>query len=471
MRWGTRSDRHGTTTTRRPPPRDEVSGLLTYAALVHDCTDALTAAVAPGVSAEPALLLVELDGLRELAVTDGQAAADEAMALMASRITREVGSLGPVARMSEVGVGVLFAHLPEPAVALDLAYRLVSAISSAGELSSGRRVQLSSSCGLVTRTTFGATASVTEMLRGAGLAVLEARRLDRNVIEVCTPELVALADETLAIGKDLRLALREKGLGVCYQPLVDLGDGGIVGFEALVRWTHPVHGPMSPSRFVPVAEQFGLLSELGRMVLSTATAQVQQWSVDYDLPLAAHINVSGADLVSDDFIAMTVECLEESGLPPERLVVEVTEGGVAPDLDAARSRFEALRGLGARIAMDDYTTGHSSLAYMESLTLDILKVDRYYLDLTAAEPADNPHDMLRGVIGFGHAMGMEVYAEGIETDDERQRLFDYGCRVGQGYHFARPLPAVEAAAMLRDQVEPPDTLARRLAAAEASARQ
>jgi EAL domain-containing protein (putative c-di-GMP-specific phosphodiesterase class I) len=299
----------------------------------------------------------------------------------------------------------------------------------------------------------GARATVDDLLRGAGLAVREARRQGRNSIEVCTAALIAVADETLAIGKDLRQALDQKGLRVCYQPIVELTHGSVIGFEALVRWSHPVHGQISPARFVPVAEEFGLISELGRMVLSTATAQVAQWSSTFRVPLTVHVNVAGVDLTHDSFVGMVEEALQTSGLPGEQLVLEVTEPAIEPALEIARARFASLHDLGVRVALDDFGTGRSALAYLQTLMVDILKVDRSYLDSMEENRAE---DLLRGVIGLGQALGMEVYGEGIEDESQRFRLQRHGCTVGQGYLFARPLPAEDAAAYLRTQAAPAD---------------
>jgi diguanylate cyclase (GGDEF)-like protein len=424
---------------------DEVTGLLSYAGFLHRCADAVTHRSAGG---EPAVLLVELEGVAEGVDADGHAAADELMRVVAARVSRELGGLGVAGRMSEHQIAVLFPTLSSPATALDLAYRLVSAVSAPVVLATQRQVQLSSSCGLVTWDAMGDRSTADDLLRGAGLAVREARRTGRNGIEVCTAELVAVADETLAIGKDLRKALDEKGLRVCYQPIVDLAQGSAIGFEALVRWSHPVHGQVSPARFVPVAEEFGLISELGRMVLSTATAQVAQWSSTFRVPLAVHVNVSGVDLAQDCFVAMVAEALSASGLPSGQLVLEVTETAVEPSLATARSRFEGLHDLGVRVALDDFGTGRSALAYLQTLAVDILKVDRSYLEADE-QRAD---DLLRGVIGLAQALGMAVYGEGIEDERQRTRLHRNGCEVGQGYLFARPLPAEEAAAYLRSQL-------------------
>jgi diguanylate cyclase (GGDEF)-like protein len=449
MRWGQRSRNRSTTGADWQDARDEVTGLLTHTAFVHQCAHAIAARTG---DAQPAVLLIDLEGLNEAADLDEHAAGDDVLRTVSSRIAREVGSLGVLGRMNNYQFGVLFPTLASPAVALDLAYRMVSAVSTPVVLASRRQVQLSTSCGLVTWDSMGVRATADDLLRGGGLAVREARRGGRNHIEVCTAELIAVADETLAIGKDLRKALDQKGLRVCYQPLVDLTHGSVVGFEALVRWSHPVHGHVSPARFVPVAEEFGLISELGRMVLSTASAQIQQWSSTFRIPLTAHVNVSGVDLANDGFVAMVKECCATSGLPTSQLVLEVTESAVEPQVETARVRFDDLHDIGVRVALDDFGTGRSALAYLQTLAVDILKVDRSYLDAVDEARAD---DLLRGVISLGQALGMEIYGEGIEDEAQCIRLRRNGCDIGQGYLFARPLPAEDAAAYLRRQSAPP----------------
>jgi len=471
MRWGQRSRQRTATGSGVRTPRDEATGLTTYAGFLHECADALAARRPDGTAAEPAVLLVDLEGVTAAATTDGHTAAGELLRLTATRIAREVGSLGLLARMSDSQVAVLFPDLSVPALALDLAYRIITVVSSPAVLDSQRRVVLSAGCGLVTRDVLPVRTTATELVRAAGLAVREAHRSGRNRIEVCSTALLASADETLAIGKDLRQALQEQGLDVCYQPLVDLAHGSVLGFEALVRWSHPVHGHVSPARFVPVAEEFGLISELGRMVLSTASAQLQTWSTTFHLPLTAHVNISGQDLANEGFIAMVETCLTDSGLPPTQLVLEVTETTVEPDLNTARARFEALHDLGVRVALDDFGTGRSALSYLQSLSVDILKVDRSYLD-----SIDDQHrqpgshrgdDLLRGVIALGQALGMAVYGEGIEDEEQRLRLLGNGCDIGQGYLFARPLPATEAVTLLHRQ-RPPSSLSSRILAADAA---
>jgi EAL domain-containing protein (putative c-di-GMP-specific phosphodiesterase class I) len=193
------------------------------------------------------------------------------------------------------------------------------------------------------------------------------------------------------------------------------------------------------------------------MVLSTATAQIQQWSSTFRVPLTAHVNVSGVDLTNTGFVGMVEEALNTSGLPASQLVLEVTESAVERQLEIARERFDALHDLGVRVALDDFGTGRSALAYLQTLAVDILKVDRSYLDSVDEHRAD---DLLRGVIGLGQALGMEVYGEGIEDEAQSVRLRRNGCDIGQGYLFARPLPTEDAAVYLRRQAAPASVATR-----------
>jgi len=390
MRWGQKSRKRTTTRPGWQETRDEVTGLVTYPGFVTQVGAAVTSRT---FEAQPAVLLIDIEGVNEAVDLDEHTAGDDLTRMVASRVSREVGSLGVLGRMNDHQFGVLFPTLTSPAVALDLAYRIVSGVSAPFVLKSLRQIQLSTSLGLVTWDSMGPRATADDLLRGAGLAVREARRAGRNHIEVCTAELIAVADETLAIGKDLRKALDEKGLRVCYQPLVDLTHGSI----------------------------------------------------------------AGVDLTNAGFVAMVEECLNTSGLPSDQLVLEVTESAVERQLEVARERFDSLHDLGVRVALDDFGTGRSALAYLQTLAVDILKVDRSYLDAVDEHRAD---DLLRGVIGLGQALGMEVYGEGIEDEAQSVRLRRNGCDIGQGYLFARPLPTEDAAVYLRRQAAPASVATR-----------
>jgi diguanylate cyclase (GGDEF)-like protein len=424
----------------------EDGGLLSHAGLRSVCDRAL-GAVPEG--ATPALLVIDVDGVSDVNETGGLAAREELLGVIVQRLEAVVGQHLLVARLGDSEFAVLFEALRDRRDAFDLAQRVISTVAKPVFLTSQRRAQLSVSCGLATHELLGPSAGPDELLRAADLAMREAKRAGRNRVETCTAELIITADERLAIGQDLRRALADQGLDVCYQPLVNIRDGALIGFEALVRWRHPVHGQVPPDRFVPLAEEFGLITELGRVVLFTATAQVQQWAGVVGLPLTVHVNVSAQDLAADGFVSMVSQALGASEMSPPQLVLELTESEVIRDLDGARAKLEALHDLGVRIAVDDFGVGHSTLSYLQTLPVDILKVEHPGEAVTDAQRAD---DLLRGVIAFARALDIQVFGEGIEAVDQREWLLEHGCTVGQGYLFAHPLTPEDAGAYLRTEV-------------------
>jgi diguanylate cyclase len=428
-----------------PAAAPEHVGLLDHAGLTRACTEVIAHV---GEGTRPAILVVGLHGVGGAQDAGGLSAGEELQEVITRRLL-DVGEGYRIARLSDHEFGVLFDHLPQPGPALDLAERIMSTLAKPVFLTSQRRVELSACCGLATWGVAVDAATAEGLLRAADLAMREAWRSGRSRTEVCTGALIATADERLAIGQDLRQALADRGLGVCYQPLVDIRDGALLGFEALVRWSHPVHGQVPPDRFVPLAEEFGLITELGRIVLSTATAQVQQWSAASGLPLSVHVNVSGSDLAADGFVAMVEESLLASGLSPSRLVLELTEAAVIPDLEVAGTKCLSLHELGVRVAMDDFGTGRAAQSHLQSLGVDILKIDRSYFEEADSRKVD---ELLAGVISLAHALDMEVFGEGIEDEGQRERLEQHGCVVGQGYLFSEPLTSGDAAAYLRRHV-------------------
>ncbi|MGZ4436619.1 MAG: putative bifunctional diguanylate cyclase/phosphodiesterase [Nocardioidaceae bacterium] len=435
---------HASTAPILPPV--DADGLASPSTLVAACTQAL-GAQADG--ANPALLVLDVEGVGTTTEQGGIAAREELLSVIVQRLRVVVGTSLLVARLGDHEFAVLLEDLRDPRVALDLAHRIVSTVAKPVFLTSQRRAALVVSCGIAAHDVIGQGAGPGELLRAADLAMREAKRAGNNRVEVCTAELIVTADERLSIGQDLRQALADRGLGVSYQPLVDIRDGSLIGFEALVRWSHPVHGPISPDRFVPLAEEFGLITEIGALVLTTATAQVQQWAAAVGLPLTVHVNVSAVDLAADGFVEMVGAALAESQLSPPQLVLELTESEIVRDLDTAGERLAQLHDLGVRVAVDDFGSGKSGMGYLQQLAVDILKVEESSGDGVDSRRAD---DLLRGVIAFGKALGMQVFGERIEDQEQRDRLLEHGCTVGQGYLFSRPLTPEDAGAYLRTEV-------------------
>jgi EAL domain-containing protein (putative c-di-GMP-specific phosphodiesterase class I) len=255
--------------------------------------------------------------------------------------------------------------------------------------------------------------------------------------------------ERLELEADLTRALRNDELELFYQPITTLATGELAGHEALLRWNHPERGLMAPLSFVPVAEETGLIVPIGRFVLREACRQAAEWATAGHGPLAMHVNLSGRQLESPGLLEEVTATLRETGLPPNRLVLEITETVLMHDTEATIERLRALRSLGVRLAVDDFGTGYSSLRYLNRFPLDVLKMAKPFVDGLDAHNEDPA--LARAIIDLGGALGLTIVAEGIEQHAQLAQLRRLGCPLGQGYWFARPMPAAKAALQLAAQ--------------------
>jgi EAL domain-containing protein (putative c-di-GMP-specific phosphodiesterase class I) len=298
------------------------------------------------------------------------------------------------------------------------------------------------------------------VLRHAALALARARGAGSGRVELFTPALHAEARERDELAAALRAAVEESGDGrlgpafsLVFQPVVDLTTGDAPSVEALLRWRHPTIGPVSPATFIPLAEELGLVSTLGQQVLGAACAAVARLDEGATAAgLVVAVNVSGHQLQRRDFADDVAAALRASGLPPARLTLEVTETALVRDPRRARRVLGEIRALGVRVAIDDFGTGYSSLAYLQQLPLDVLKIDKRFVDgvgLGRGPALAIP----RAIVALGRALGLRTVAEGIETAAQRDALHALGCTSGQGYLFARPLPLAELRAWLAARAE------------------
>jgi EAL domain-containing protein (putative c-di-GMP-specific phosphodiesterase class I) len=258
--------------------------------------------------------------------------------------------------------------------------------------------------------------------------------------------------QRIELERQLATALDEGQLRLVYQPVVALDDDRVVGFEALLRWQHPVLGAVGPDRFVPLAESSGLIVPIGRWVLAEATRTVASWQREHPgTPLSVAVNVSPRQLAGASFPDDVAAALADSGIAPSSLTLEITETALVTEPRAVAERLAQLNRLGVRIALDDFGTGYSSLSYLREFPVDVLKIDRSFVRLLSGQDAAIVH----GIIQLGRTLDLEVVAEGVEDEVQLERLRRERCHLAQGYLFSRPLEARDAARSLRRPVPSP----------------
>jgi EAL domain-containing protein (putative c-di-GMP-specific phosphodiesterase class I) len=258
------------------------------------------------------------------------------------------------------------------------------------------------------------------------------------------------AMQRLELESELRRALEHSEVQPHYQPLVALDNGRIIGWEALARWQHSERGTIPPAVFIPIAEETGMIVSLGRWILECACRQAQRWLeiMDGD-SLTMNVNVAARQFQDPDLITDVASILEQTGLPPRCLKLEITESAVMEDADTAERTLRNLKQLGVQVAIDDFGTGYSSLAYLKRFPVDTLKIDRSFVDRLGQDAQDTA--IVRSIIALAQALEMNVTAEGIETASQQAQLQLLGCDVGQGYLFGRPAAWTEAEQLLRNQ--------------------
>ena len=283
-------------------------------------------------------------------------------------------------------------------------------------------------------------------MRNADLALYHAKELGRARHEFFHPALSEDARNKMSLSHELRKAVSEgSGLFVHYQPQIRLDTGHVTGFEALLRWNHPTRGLVSPTEFIPIAEASHLICDVGLWVLREAVQQAKAWQDAGEAPRKVAVNVSAAQIWRSDFAADVATVLEETGLDPSLLSLELTESLLADHTEGqARSVLERLSGLGVTLALDDFGTGYSSLGYLKQLPFNKLKIDRIFVD--GATESVHARELLRGIVALARGLNMAVLAEGAERDEEIAMLKEMGCDYVQGFVYARPQSADDAMA-------------------------
>ena len=387
--------------------------------------------------AKVSLLLLDLDGFKLINDSRGHAAGDRLLSDVADRIRQQVRSGDTPARIG----GDEFAILVEDTdsvTAAALADRILDALREPFATPEGS-VFVRASVGIADNTDPGVDAD--ELLVRADLAMYAAKAEGRDRHQSFTPAMRAELHLRHQLNDDLRAAVTDHQFVLHYQPLVDLASGELESFEALLRWQHPERGLIGPDQFIPSADETSLIVPIGRFVMQEACRQLAEWRADgvVSAEVRMGVNVAARQLYEPDFPTDVQAALEASGLPAGNLTLELTESTLLSDTTFAQHRLQRLRKLGVRIALDDFGTGYSSLAYLRSLPVDVVKIDKSFVN-ELRHNTNAGEIMVRSIISLCHDLDLEVVAEGIEHTQQWSRTLDMGCDVGQGYLFAKPAP-------------------------------
>jgi len=423
---------------RRQAWTDELTELPNRRALYRCCDNALDSL---GPQQWLSLLLLDLDGFKEINDSLGHAAGDQLLREIGPRL---VPLLPDGALLARLGGDEFAVTLPDraPLDALADARALRRAVGQPFVIDTVR-LRIDVSIGL--SAAHGPGHGRSELLRRADIAMYEAKAAKSGVAEF-TAAAGATADERLRTLEELRVALDSGQLVVHLQPKTSLATGAVVGVEALVRWQHPDRGLLPPDAFLPIADRAGLQCQLADVVIGLALdACALWWRVDQDVPVA--VNLAAANVHDVELPAKIAAALTARGLPAAALTVELTESSVMTDPARARETLDRLREMGVDVAIDDYGTGYSSLAYLRQLAVDELKLDRTFTAGLGTDP--QACAIARHTVDLAHALGLRLVAEGIETTDAEQMLVGLGCDVGQGFHIARPMTTVDFLGWLR----------------------
>ena len=391
-----------------------------------------------------ALLLVDLDDFRRINDSLGHVAGDEVLIGFSERLRAAVRTSDAVARFGGDELAVLVDDVRSSDEAALRAEALLTVLEEPFTLG-GREVRLTASIGVSVEGPGGTTAD--ELVRSAGTALHAAQQRGAGSIAVFVETMHADVLRRLNLESELRQAVANDEIDVHYQPIFHLADRRVAALEALLRWRHPSRGLIPAASFVSFAEQAGVLRDLDMLALSRACQLGQELATAHPRRSpAVHVNLPPTRLHEPRVVERVAEVLAESGLAPDRLVLEITESSMVGDGDAVASRLTALRDLGVRIALDDFGTGYSSLAYLRRFPVHTIKIDRAFTEGLDEETAQRA--LVDAVVKFGHSLGLKVIAEGVEREAQVRALLALGCPYGQGYHLAEPMPADEAARLV-----------------------
>lgn len=406
-----------------------------------------------------AVFYIDCDHFKNINDTRGHHVGDEYLRSVARRIRSTLATDDLVVRMGGDEFLVVTRQNSNEPVTDTIAARLSTRLKEPTQLGSAT-YSMSASIGI---STFPRDAnSMTDLLRAADIALYEAKSRGRDRHQHFDAAMHKRVHARLSLEQDLRIAVEQDAIGIHLQPLFDMRSGRIVSFEALARWHHRLHGPVPPLSFIPVAEASDLIVQLGENVLRAAARLIAQWQEAGLDPVPIAANVSAKQLQMSDLSERILTIAEDFNVPPLLIGIELTESVAMHDSAQHVAKLHALRDLGMRVSVDDFGTGYSSLSYLRNLPIDTLKIDRSFVRDMNID--NNDAAIVRAIIGMAQSLNLTTVAEGIESREQASQLLSLGCSVGQGYYFAKPMPAESTFELLR-HMQLADTMPnRRLAA-------
>jgi len=426
---------------RHAATHDALTGLANRTLLHEELSDAIEAAAAGGHMV--AVLDLDLDRFKVVNDGFGHPYGDKVIQAVSARLRARVCAEDTVVRMGgdEFVILVPFVHRVEDIH--EMSQRLVDSFAEPFVVED-RQIFLTGSIGVSFYPRDGRDGA--ELIDNADMAMYYAKAAGRSAFRVFAPVMAEEAQRRTDMETNLRTAAADGQLWLAYQPKVDLASGAVTGCEALLRWNHPERGPIPPAEFIPVAEESGMILQIGEWVLEEACRQGRAWLDQGMAPISIAVNISAAQLLQPDPVGWVTATLERTGFPAELLELELTESQLSQDVETTIRVIRTLRQLGVTIAIDDFGTGYSSLEYLRRFDVTSLKIDRSFVDGMLAESSDAA--IVRAAIALGGAFGISVTAEGVETEAQQRFLADLRCGAMQGYLVSKPVSATEFAALL-----------------------
>lgn len=402
--------------------------------------------------ASGSVLFIDLDDFKTINDVFGHSQGDALITMMGKRVLSEAGKDAFVARIGGDEFVVILPGISERSRIADIANRILKEICVEYELE-GTVFIASASIGIAIYPSDGDTTD--KILKNADNAMYAAKKSDKNCWRFYEASLQAEALERVVLRSSLTYAVGRGELSLQYQPLTRAQDSVIVGFEALLRWNSPEHGQVSPARFIPLAEQSGLIHQIGRWVLDEACAFVKKLALNGYNDVYVAVNISAKQIASDEFVAVVRSAIEGAKINPEQIELEITESYLMISIDDAVRKFRELRAMGIHLSLDDFGTGFSSLTYLWNLPVHTLKIDKSFIDMIMQDPSKV--NIISSIIKMAHDLNMIVVAEGVEYQEQYCYLVEHACDLIQGYYISRPVDEQEAIQLLENKPLPPKT--------------